>query len=205
MAGWASACRTLKKLLKNTVATLRLIANLVKGLEFGSPCPLRRIKVQDHPPNTILVVDDDRSITGALSVILRKAGYEVLTTNSVTEAKSVLNTRSFNLVLTDLRLNDGTGIDLITHIKQQTPDTEVILMTAFGSTEITIEAIKRGAYYYLEQPHPPDQLLTLVERALQFAALRIENKTLNRSLTREGELFGLVGRDPAIRTIRETI
>ena len=158
-----------------------------------------------HPPNTILVVDDDRSITGALSVILRKAGYEVVTTNSVAEARSILTTRSFNLVLTDLRLNDGTGIDLITHIKQQTPDTEVILMTAFGSIEITIEAIKRGAYYYLEKPHPPDQLLALVERALQFAALKIENKTLKRSLTREGELFGLVGRDPAIRTIRETI
>jgi len=140
-----------------------------------------------------------------LAVILRKAGYEVFTTNSLAEARSALSTRSFNLVLTDLRLNDGTGIDLITYIKQQTPDTEVILMTAFGSIEITIEAIKRGAYYYLEKPHPPDQLLALVERALQFAALKVENKTLKRSLTREGELFGLVGRDPAIRTIRETI
>ena len=158
-----------------------------------------------HPPNTILVVDDDKSITGALAVILRKAGYEVVTANSLAEARSVLSKGSFNLVLTDLRLRDGAGIDLITHIKQQTPDTEVILMTAFGSIEITIEAIKRGAYYYIEKPHPPDQLLALVEKALQFAALKIENKSLKRSLTREVELFGLVGRDPAIRTIRETI
>ena len=156
-------------------------------------------------PNTILIVDDERSITGALAAILRKAGYEVFTTNSFAEANSVLGSRSFNLVITDLRLRDGTGIDLITHIKKQTPDTEVILMTAFGSIEITIEAIKRGAYYYLEKPHPPDQLLALVERALQFAALRIENKTLKRSLAGEGELFGLVGRDPRIRTIHETI
>ena len=158
-----------------------------------------------HPPNTILVVDDDRSITGALALILRKAGYEVLTSNSLAEARSALSNRSFNLVLTDLRLTDGTGIDLITYIKQQTPDTEVILMTAFGSIEITIEAIKRGAYYYIEKPHPPDQLLALVERALQFAALRTENKTLKRSLTNEGELFGLVGRNPEIRTIHQTI
>src|ERR1044072_7308574 len=162
------------------------------------------MKVKAHLPNRILVVDDDRSITGALAVILRKAGYEALTTNSIGEAESVLSSRSFDLVITDLRLADGTGIDLITHIKEQTPNTEVILMTAFGSTDITIEAIKRGAYYYLEKPHPADQLLALVERALQFAALKIENKTLKRSLTREGELFGLVGRDPAIRTIRET-
>ena len=149
-----------------------------------------------HSPNTILVVDDDRSVTGALAVILKAAGYDVLTTNSLAEATSVLSSRSFDLVITDLRLADGTGIDLITHIKSQTPDTEVILMTAFGSIEITIEAIKRGAYYYLEKPHPPKQLLALVERALQFAALRIENQTLKRSLAGDGELFGLVGRDP---------
>ncbi|HJP95101.1 MAG TPA: sigma-54 dependent transcriptional regulator [Pyrinomonadaceae bacterium] len=158
-----------------------------------------------HLPNTILVVDDDRSITGALATILRTAGYETLTTNSIVEAKSVLSSRSFDLVITDLRLADGTGIDLITHIKKQTPDTEVILMTGFGSIEIAIEAIKRGAYYYLEKPHPPDQLLALVERALQFAALRIENQTLKRSLVGDSELFGLVGRDPRIRRIHETI
>src|ERR1051325_466899 len=188
MAGWDSACRTLKKLLKNTAATSGLTANLVKGLEFGSPCQLRKIKVKAHSPNTILVVDDDRSITGALAVILRKAGYEALTTNSIAEAKSVLSTRSFDLVITDLRLADGTGIDLITHIKEQAPNTEVILMTAFGSIDITIEAIKRGAYYYLEKPHPPNQLLVLVEKALQFAALRIENQTLKRSLVGDSEL-----------------
>src|ERR1044072_4675373 len=156
-------------------------------------------------PNSILVVDDDRSITGALALILKKAGYETLTTNSLAEAQSFLSTRSFDLVITDLRLADGTGIDLITHIKSQTPDTEVILMTAFGSISVTIEAINRGAYSYLEKPHPPKQLLALVERALQFAALRLENQTLKRSLAGEGELFGLVGRDLRIRRIHETI
>lgn len=158
-----------------------------------------------HLPNTILVVDDDRSVTEALATILNHAGYQVLTTNSFGEASSVLSSRSFDLVITDLRLADGTGIDLITQIKKQTPDTEVILMTAFGSTEITIEAIKRGAYYYLDKPYPPDQLLALVERALQFASLRIENQTLKRSLVGDSELFGLLGRDPRMRRIHETI
>jgi DNA-binding NtrC family response regulator len=157
-------------------------------------------------PKKILVVDDDRSITGGLSLILKKAGYETLTANSVGEARSILSSRAFDLVITDLRLADGTGIDLMTQIKNETSNTEVILMTAFGSTEITIEAIKRGAYYYLEKPHPPDQLLTLVERALQFAAMRIENQSLKRSLVAsDSELFGLVGRDPRIRRIQETI
>jgi DNA-binding NtrC family response regulator len=155
--------------------------------------------------NTILIVDDDKSVTGALATILTEAGYETLGANSLVQAKSILTTRSFDLVLVDLRLADGTGIDLIAHIKQQTPDTEVILMTAFGSIEVTIEAIKSGAYYYLEKPFPPDRLLPLVERALQFAALKIENQTLKRSLAGDSEMYGLVGRDPLIRIIHETI
>ncbi|HEU4833082.1 MAG TPA: sigma-54 dependent transcriptional regulator [Pyrinomonadaceae bacterium] len=153
----------------------------------------------------ILIVDDDKSVTGALATILNDAGYETLTTNSLVDAKSILSSRSFALVLTDLRLADGRGIDLITHIKEQTPDTEVILMTAFGSIEVTIEAIKCGAYYYLEKPFPPDRLLALVERALQFGALKAENQTLKRSLVGDSEMFGLVGRDPRIRKIQETI
>jgi two-component system, NtrC family, response regulator HydG len=108
-------------------------------------------------------------------------------------------------VITDQRLDDGTGIDLVTHIKKETPDTEVIVMTAFGSVEITIEAIKRGAYYYLEKPLPPDRVLTLVERALEFAAMRIENRSLKRILADDSETFGMVGHDPKIREIYETI
>jgi DNA-binding NtrC family response regulator len=156
-------------------------------------------------PNTILIVDDDRSVTGALAAILTEARHQTLTTNSLVQAKTILSSRSFNLVLVDLRLADGTGIDLIKHIKEQNPDTEVILMTAFGSIEVTIEAIKCGAYYYLEKPFPPDRLLALVERALQFAALKIENQTLKRSLVGDTEMFGLVGRDPRVRNIHETI
>lgn len=156
-------------------------------------------------PNRILVVDDERSIAGALEIILRESGYEVLTANSVFEATTILSDRDFDLVITDYRLSDGTGIDLITHIKSETSETEVILMTAYGSLEITIEAIKRGAYYYLEKPYTPDRLLTLVDRALQFATLRRENQTLKRTLAGDSETFGMIGRDQKMRQIIETI
>lgn len=156
-------------------------------------------------PKRIFVVDDDPSVTGALAVILADAGYDVVTAGTINQATSILNNRSFDLVITDLRLADGTGIDLITHIKKTTPDTEVILMTAYGSIDVTIEAIKRGAYYYLEKPHPPDRLLALVERALQFVTMRCENQSLKRTLAGESESFGMVGRDPKIRQIQATI
>ena len=151
------------------------------------------------------MVDDESSVTGALAVILCEANYEAVVTDTVSQAKSILSSRSFDLVITDLRLADGTGIDLITHIKKKTPDTEVILMTAYGSVDVTIEAIKRGAYYYLEKPLPPDRVLTLVERALQFAAMRIENRSLKRTLAGDCESFGMVGHDPRIREIQAII
>jgi len=156
-------------------------------------------------PNRILVVDDERSVAGALEIILRESGYEVLTANSVFEARKILRDRDFDLVITDYRLSDGTGCDLITYIKSETSETEVILMTAYGSLEITIEAIKRGAYYYLEKPYTPDRLLTLVDRALQFATLRRENQTLKRTLATDSETFGMIGRDQKMRQIIETI
>lgn len=156
-------------------------------------------------PYKLLVVDDEVSVTGALELVLKSAGYEVLTAQSIAEATSLMSGRYFDLIITDFRLSDATGIDLLAQIKKDSPDTEVILMSAYGSLEITIEAIKRGAFYYLEKPYTPDSVLTLVERALQFAAMRRENKTLKRRLAAESEVFGMVGRDARLRRIYETI
>jgi DNA-binding NtrC family response regulator len=154
---------------------------------------------------SVLVVDDEVSVTGALEIVLSDAGYEVLTAHSIAEANRILNDRYFDLIITDFRLSDATGIDLLAQIKRDSPDTEVILMSAYGSLDITIEAIKRGAFYYLEKPYTPDSVLTLIKRALQFAAMRRENQNLKRTLAGESEAFGMVGRDPRMRQINETI
>ena len=157
------------------------------------------------PAGRILVVDDESSITGALELILGERGYQVETAGSVAEAVELLARRPFDLVLTDLRLADSTGIELLTRVKQDSPETEVILMTAHGSVELTIEAIKRGAYYYVEKPFTPGQVLMLVERALEFASVRKENRTLKRTLGGEAEAFGMSGRTPKLLQIFETI
>lgn len=156
-------------------------------------------------PSRILVVDDERIVAGAIETILAESGYEVVTAYSADEATEALKGPSFDLVITDLRLTDATGIDLISQIKSQTPDTEVVLISAYGSLDITIEAIKRGAYYYLEKPFTPDVLRTLVERALEFARMKRENLTLKRTLSGDSETFGMIGRDPKMRQIIETI
>ena len=154
---------------------------------------------------TILVVDDEPSVTDSLTLILGSAGFEVLTAASFAESASILQQHQVDLVITDLRLSDASGIDVIKHIKQHSPDIEVILMTAYGSLDVTIEAIKAGAYYYIEKPYTPDRLLALVDRALQLVALKHENEILKRTLAGDSETFGMIGRDPKMRQIFETV
>lgn len=153
----------------------------------------------------ILVVDDESSMTAALALILGEQGYSLCTAKSGVEAAELLAGRPFDLVFLDLRLSDISGIELLTRIKHDSPDTEVILMTGYGSVDVTIEAIKKGAYYYLEKPFMPDQVVMLASRALQFAAVRRENLTLKRTLARESETFGIIGRSPQMHQIFETI
>src|ERR1044071_1477451 len=156
-------------------------------------------------PKKILVVDDEPSVTGSLSLILTEAGFEVLTAQGFAESTAILKEIPVDLVITDLRLADASGIDLITHVKRTTPDVEVILMTGYGSPDITIEAIKTGAYYYLQKPYTPDRLFTLVDRALQLQSLKHENESLKRTLAGDGETFGMIGRDTRMCRIFETI
>jgi DNA-binding NtrC family response regulator len=158
------------------------------------------------PLKRVLVVDDEKSITSALEIVLGDEGYEVTTAGSVAEAIARLQGgRPFDLVFTDLRLPDATGIELLDRIKADAPDTQVVLITAHGSLDVVIEAIKRGAYYYVEKPFTPEQVSMLAGRALQFGDIRRENKELKQALSPEGDTFGITGRDPRMHQIIETI
>jgi len=156
------------------------------------------------PPSRILVIDDEPSVTDALRLVLTELGHHVDSAGSGSDAKELLKGSPYDLVFTDLRLPDASGIDLLTLIKSDTPDTEVIVMTAHGSLDVTIEAIKRGAFYYIEKPFTPNQVTALVERALQFEAIKRENRSLKSALG-DGEDFGIIGRDPKMQQIHAVI
>jgi DNA-binding NtrC family response regulator len=155
--------------------------------------------------NRILAVDDEPSFADALALVLAERGHKVETARSAAEAEALLKVRPFDLVFIDLRLPDGSGIDLLPRVKADSPETEVILMTAHGSLDLTIEAIKRGAFYYLEKPFTPEQALVLAGRALQFRAVKSENRALKGALAGETDDFGIVGRHPKVRQIREVV
>jgi len=157
-----------------------------------------------NPISRILVIDDEQSVTDALRFILTEAGHHVDAAQSGAEAKELLKGSPYDLVFTDLRLPDANGIELLTLIKSDTPNTEVIVMTAHGSLEITIEAIKNGAFYYIEKPFTPHQVTTLIERTLQFEAIKRENRSLKSALP-DADDFGIIGRDPKMRQIHAVI
>lgn len=161
--------------------------------------------MNENSAKKILIVDDEQSAIDPLQLILNGAGFPVLIAHSFADSARIMKHTPIDLVITKLRLPDANGIELIAHIKRETPDTEVILTTAYGSIDISIEAIKAGAYYYLERPYTPDRLLLLIERALQLAALKHENERLKCTLAGDCETFGLIGRAPQIHQIVEII
>lgn len=157
------------------------------------------------PKQTILIIDDEDSITGALELILGDQGYQVTVADSGARGRTAFASTEFDLVFTDLRLPDASGIELVTEIKAAHPRTEVILMTAHGSLDVTIEAIKRGAFYYLEKPFTPDQVLVLAQRALELGQVKSENRQLKNKLIRDVDTFGMIGSSPKMLQIYETI
>ena len=127
---------------------------------------------------TILVVDDQDSIRHFVSKTLEEDGYTVLTTGSVRETRQVLEHDMPDMMLLDLKLPDGTGIELLREVKRLQPEVPIILMTAFGEVETAVEAMSAGAYWFVKKPFQNDELLALVGRALESQRLWLELRRL---------------------------
>jgi len=136
----------------------------------------------------ILIVDDEQSMRELLAILLKKEGFEVLTAGSRAEAASLLGLHAVDLVLTDVRLPDGDGLEILRHVKAAAPETVVIVMTAYGTSEAAVAARKLGAFSYLFKPFDVDEVRIVIREALATRDLREENVRLRREV---GERFGL--------------
>src|SRR5260221_14780474 len=105
----------------------------------------------------ILVVDDEQSMREMLAIMLRREGFEVVAAESRAVAAAVLGQGPVDLVITDVKLPDGDGIEILRHVKAASPETVVIVITAFGSTETAVDALKMGAHYYRVKHFDADQ------------------------------------------------
>jgi two-component system response regulator PilR (NtrC family) len=153
----------------------------------------------------VLVVDDEESIREFLEIMLRKEGYEVSTVEDGQKALEVIKKKSFDLVISDLQMPNMTGIELLKHVKDQYPDMLFMMITAFGTTETAVEAMKLGAYDYITKPFKIDEVRLNIANALRSQNLEVENRTLKKELNKEYSFQNLVGNSETMHRIYEMI
>ncbi len=115
----------------------------------------------------VLVIDDEAIVRVSCERVLEPEGYEVVVTSRGDEAIKLLEKEHFDIVLTDLKMPDMDGLEVLKTIKQRWPDVIVIIITGYGTISTAVQAIKLGAYEYIEKPFTPHDILKVVERALQ--------------------------------------
>ncbi len=143
------------------------------------------------PERLVLVVDDEEAQRKVLTGFLRKRGYEVEAAANVDEALRIAAARPVDLVLTDLRMPGRTGLELLEELRKANPELPAIVMTAFGTVQSAVEAMKRGAADYLTKPIDLEELEVLVARTLERRALVSENRALREQLESRYRLEGL--------------
>jgi|APLak6261679142_1056127.scaffolds.fasta_scaffold00004_184 two-component system response regulator PilR (NtrC family) len=147
----------------------------------------------------ILIVDDELSIREFLEVLLGREGHAVESTDSLEGARALLAAHPFELVISDFRLGDQSGIDVLKAARALTPPPEVIIITAYGTPASAVQAMRQGAYDYIAKPFDNDELMLLVDRALEKSRLSEENRQLRATLLPRAEYY--VGTSPAMREV----
>ena len=146
---------------------------------------------------TILIVDDDAGFRSLMETILKGEGYTVESAGSVAEAVACANRRSYHLLISDLKLPDGSGLDLLRHWKSEMPEAPVVMITAFGSVSTAVEAMKLGAVDYLGKPlSSPDELRIVVRNALEHNRTAREHEVLREQECARFSCGDLVAGDP---------
>ncbi len=151
--------------------------------------------------SNILVVDDEKIIRESISYILKKEGYEVEEAENGKVAYNILRERSFDLVITDLEMPEMKGTELLEQIRKINVQTSTIVITAYGSLETAISALRNGASDYILKPVEFDELLIKVKKLFDIKELLIENKILRKELQRDSSVNNIIGKSTAITQI----
>lgn len=148
----------------------------------------------------ILILDDEKNICSSLTYALEDQ-YDVFSTTSPDKGLEIINSEKLNLVLLDLRIGKINGLDVLKKIKSADKHIVVIMMTAFGTIESTVEAIKNGAFTYLTKPLNIDELFVTIMKGLEYQALNEKVEHLNNELKEKYSYKGIIGKSPAIQHI----
>ena len=154
---------------------------------------------------TILIVDDEKNYHLPLSTLLNHEGYETLSAYSGNEAWGIIMEREVDLVLSDMTMPDGDGLELLARVKAHRPEVPVVMLTAFGTVELAVEAMKLGAFDYLTKPCPNDEMLRTVAKALEVGRLGRQNKELRSQLNRRYSFGNIVGKSKSMLELYQLI
>ncbi len=154
----------------------------------------------------ILVVDDERSMREFLAICLKRGGHEVTVADCGDQAVQVLDLQSFDIVITDLRMPGETdGIGVLENVTSRNLDTEVVVVTAFATTETALSAMKKGAYDYLTKPFKVDVINTVIDRALEKRSLVEANVALREQVAGRYRLASIIGKSPRMQRLFDLI
>jgi len=152
----------------------------------------------------ILLIEDEKITRITLTDMLRKEGWEVKSTGTGQEGLELFLRQPFDVVITDLRLPKMNGLDVLKQVKEKAPDTTVIVMTAYGSVETAVQALKMGAFDYLSKPFSPDKLQSMLRHVQNMRRILDENVRLKKRLEMI-EKRELIGNTPVMRRLLETV
>jgi len=156
-------------------------------------------------PVKILLVDDETDTLQALQLGLEDEAYSILTASSRNEGLQRIKSEEFDIVITDLKLKDGSGLDLLEYLQEQQPQVPVIIMTAYGSIESTKVALRSGAYDYLAKPFSLADLKRILAKLVEVITLRKENERLKLLLGRSSDAPVIIGNSPALKAVLEVV
>ena len=136
---------------------------------------------------SILIVDDESGILDTLRILLRKEGFDVTTAQGGKAGLEHIRSGNHDIVLTDVRMPQVSGLDILQAAKEQDVMTPVLLMTAQASLQTAVAAVNAGAFYYIQKPFSNDELLAILRRACEFRQIRVENRLLKQDFRRRGD------------------
>jgi DNA-binding NtrC family response regulator len=153
----------------------------------------------------VLVVDDEKNMRASLGTVLGDEGFAVRTVESAEEALAILAHEEFFMVITDARLGGMTGYELLARLRHQWPDLPVLMITAYATPKLAVEAIKAGAIDYLSKPFAPEELLHAVQRCAERHRLIQENASLRARAGDSCRVEDIVGESPKLRELKQLI
>ncbi len=153
----------------------------------------------------ILIVDDEKSMCEFLEIMLKKDGYDITSTTSGENAMDLLDNNLYSMVLTDVRMPGVNGFEVLRKTKEVSPDTVVIMITAYGSPEGAVNAIKEGAYDYITKPFRVEDVKLTIKKSLERSNLIKENIRLRQEVEERYKFWNLIGKSPKMQRVYELV